>query len=306
MNEIQHVSRRHTLDVAGDSNGHKLPAERLPAVEIPGAGLKRDYAGLLEYWQMIRRHKVAVVLITLLGGVVGFLITVPSPRIYQARTTLEVQGINENFLNMSSTSPTMSDATNAYPDYDIQTQVRILQSRTLIRKVVEDLEKNKRTDFLQPADRLSAWRKALRLSVPTPDQSWQEAGGTAAGNVQVRSSGTNRIVEVSTDSTSPQLAALFVNTLSKEYIEENLQARWESSEHTGEVADQAAPGFENQAGESRRRDAGIRQGDGLGLHGRKGQRRRFEACGFAEGTVGRDGGSRFQAVTLRDGRRQSH
>ena len=50
----------------------------------------------------------------------------------------------------------------------------------------------------------------------------------------MRSSGTNRIVELSTDSTSPQLAALFVNTLAKEYIEQNLQARWESTEHTGE------------------------------------------------------------------------
>ena len=130
---------------------------------------------------MIRRHKILVALITVLGGVVGFLVTVPSPRIYQARATLEVQGINENFLNMSATSPTMSDATNAYPDYDIQTQVRILQSRTLIRRVVADLEKNKKTDFLQPADRLSLWRKALRLPVPTPDQLWEQALSTAAG-----------------------------------------------------------------------------------------------------------------------------
>ena len=57
---------------------------------------------------------------------------------------------------------------------------------------------------------------------------------TAAGSVKVRSSGTNRIVEVSTDSTSGQIAADFVNTLATEYIEQNLEARWESTEHTGE------------------------------------------------------------------------
>ena len=50
----------------------------------------------------------------------------------------------------------------------------------------------------------------------------------------MRSSGTNRIVEVSTDSTSGQIAADFVNTLATEYIEQNLEARWESTEHTGE------------------------------------------------------------------------
>ena len=56
----------------------------------------------------------------------------------------------------------------------------------------------------------------------------------AAGSVKVRSSGTNRIVDVSTDSTNPQIAADFVNTLAEEFIEQNLEARWKSTEHTGE------------------------------------------------------------------------
>jgi len=234
MNEMQRVRPNLTPEVVGRTNGHRLPAGRPSGFEIPGAGLKHDYAGLLEYWQMIRRHKALVMLITVLGAVAGFLVTVPSPRIYQARATLEIQGLNEDFLNMRSVNPTLTEGTNSYPDYDIQTQIRIIQSRSLLRKVAAELEKNKSTNFLQPADRLSAWRKALRLPVPTPNALWAQALTTATKSVKVRSSGTNRIVEVSTDSTSPQLAALFVNTLVKQYIEDNLQARWESTEHTGE------------------------------------------------------------------------
>ena len=41
-------------------------------VGSPGPGLKRDYAGLLEYWQMVRRHKGAVILATFLGGLADF------------------------------------------------------------------------------------------------------------------------------------------------------------------------------------------------------------------------------------------
>src|SRR5919109_872876 len=78
-------------------------------VDIPGPGLKRDYAGLLEYWQMVRRHKGAVIVATFLGALAGFLVTLSSPRVYQARTTLEIQGLNEEFLNMKNVNP-VSDA----------------------------------------------------------------------------------------------------------------------------------------------------------------------------------------------------
>ena len=73
----------------------------------------------------------------------------------------------------------------------------------------------------------------------TEDQSpvagalWQQALDTAAGSVRVRTSGMNRIVDVSCDSTSPQMAADFCNTLAHEYIEQNLESRWAATEHTG-------------------------------------------------------------------------
>src|SRR5437762_14011189 len=87
---------------------------------------------------------------------------------------------------------------------------------------------------MAPPDRISAWRKALGISPPTPDQLWRQAVGIAAGSIKVKASGTNRIVEVSCDSTSPKVAAEFLNTLTEEFIEQNLEARWKSSEHTGE------------------------------------------------------------------------
>ena len=83
-------------------------------------------------------------------------------------------------------------------------------------------------------DRLSAWRKALGIAPPTAHELWNQALGTAAGSVKVLASGVTRIVDLRTDSTSPKLAADFVNTLAEEFIEQNLEARWQSTEHTGE------------------------------------------------------------------------
>ena len=205
----------------------------LPAavtIDIPGPGLKRDYAGLLEYWQMVRRHKGGMVLAVFLGGLLGFLGTLRSPRIYQARTTLEIQGINEEFLNMKNVNPVSEGS--SYLDTDIQTQVKLLQSRGLLNSVSEKLEPRKPAG-LQPPDRLGVWRKALRINPPDSDALWHQALGVAAGSVKVRSSGTNRIVDVTCDSTNAQLTADFCNTLTQEYIDQSLQARWKTTEYTG-------------------------------------------------------------------------
>ena len=107
-------------------------------IDIPNAGPRED-AGLFEYWFIIRRNKGIVAIVAVLGAVVGLLLTLPSPRIYQARTTLEVQGYNNDFLNMGSVTPTRTDA--GYDAVaDIQTHVRILQSRTLLERVAGRLD----------------------------------------------------------------------------------------------------------------------------------------------------------------------
>ena len=120
MNELPPASRNQL-----QPNGWPgtIDASPVQTIEIPGSGLKRDYAGLLEYWQMVRRHKGAVVLAVFLGGLAGFVVTLRSPRIYQGRTTLEIQGINEEFLNMKNVNPVSEGS--SYQDTDIQTQVKL-------------------------------------------------------------------------------------------------------------------------------------------------------------------------------------
>ncbi len=233
MNDLQRIPKSSAHGLAAPAVELTSPL-RIPPPETPGPGLKRDYAGVLEYWQMVRRHKATVILAILLGGLIGFSSTLPALRIYQARATLEIQGLNDDFLNFHNVNPTVEETSSYYPDYDIQTQVKILQSKSLIKRVLGKLGQEKRTEDLQPPDRLSAWRKALGIAPPSQDALWREALGVAGGSLRVRSSGTNRIVEVSTDSTNPAVAAAFVNKLSEEYIQQNLEARWMSTEHTGQ------------------------------------------------------------------------
>ena len=93
MHHLQRIPKSLTLDVSAPvvTENHPSWAD-VRHREIPGAGLKRDYAGVLEYWQMVRRHKAAVLLATFVGGLLAFASTLPALRVYQARATLEIQG----------------------------------------------------------------------------------------------------------------------------------------------------------------------------------------------------------------------
>jgi succinoglycan biosynthesis transport protein ExoP len=222
-------------DGEGQPNGHgAMSVSRSHATELPpvNPSAKREYGGVLEYWQMVRRHQSMVLLAIVVGLVAGYLRTLPEERIYQAHTSLEIQGMNEDFLDMKNVTPTASSSYS--PEYDIQTQVRILQSRALVTAVYDKLAAKKRTGAIDAPDRLSAWRKALKLAPPTTESLWAEALAMAAGSVRVKASGLNRIVDVTCDSTNPQMAAEFLNALDEEYIQQNLEARWKSTERTGE------------------------------------------------------------------------
>ena len=157
----------------------QLPGQPPPepvTIDVPGPGLKRDYAGVLEYWQMIRRHKLAVLVVACIGALGGFASTLSNPRIYQARTTLEIQGLNQEFLNMKNMSPTVESGSTDV-DADIQTQVKLLQSRSLLRRVSEKLGSMPPPDGLRPSDRLGVWRKALGINPPSADQLWKLVQG---------------------------------------------------------------------------------------------------------------------------------
>lgn len=199
--------------------------------EFPGGASPSSL--LLEYWHIFRRRKGTILIAAFLGVLAGILFTLPQTPIYQARTSLEIQGINENFLDMKE-----GRLASTLPDYSldayIQTQMKILQSDTLIERVMTKLTLKHRADPPENPGRLSAWRPMLGVPEPQKVSSWKQALRSAAENLNVRTSGLTRIVELLCDSTNPGLAAEFVNTLAGEYIDQNLEARWNSSQHTGE------------------------------------------------------------------------
>jgi len=192
-----------------------------------------DSSLLLEYWDILRRHKSTLVLIAFLGLLSSLLLTLPQTPLYQARTSLEIQSFNENFLNMRTVSPTANDGPSSSPELDLPTQVKILQSESLLEGVVAKLDLEKKMSRKKSSSRLSAWRNALGLPESKPALSREEVLRLVARNLKIRTEPNTRLVEILYDSTDPQLAADFVNSLTHEFIQKNLETRVQTTQETG-------------------------------------------------------------------------
>jgi capsular exopolysaccharide synthesis family protein len=216
---------------------------RLPA--IPGTRQPwpaRNYAaaedasennGLLDLWRVIWLRKGTVLLFTFAVGIAGMLLTIPETPVFQATTTLEIQPINEDFLQMRDVNPNGAGPNAYYPEYDIQTQLRIIESRSLMDRVVDKMNAGGRP-LVEP----ESWSAVLSRILPaSPREKISPRKAVLRGvaaSVKVRAKPNTRLLEVSCDSTDPQLATDFLNTLTSEYIEASLEARWQATQHTGE------------------------------------------------------------------------
>src|ERR1700684_276987 len=111
----------------------------------PDPSAEPESGGLLEYWRILRRRKGTLLLIALLGAIVGFLVTLPQTPIYQVRTSLEIVGLNQNFLNIKESNP-LNEGQSTVDATDIQTQIKILQSDSLIDRVLVKMRSGPKID----------------------------------------------------------------------------------------------------------------------------------------------------------------
>lgn len=212
--------------------GYVVPPGYGPIGQEP-AQEEDDGPGLVEYWRVLQRRKGTVILISVLGLLLAVLITLPMTPVFQAKALLEVQDVNRDFLGMRDVEQFNSGGGfNAM--MDIQTQIKILQSDSLLQRVTDKLKVVTPGQMEQEGDRVSAWRRALNLPEPDSQDSHAQALAMARGNLKVRASGQTRIVEVLVESTDRQLASDFANTLTTEFIEQNMEARWQQTQKTGE------------------------------------------------------------------------
>ena len=189
--------------------------------------------GLLALWCLIRRRKWFLIQFAVSGINLGLLATLLQPLLYQARASLEIQNLNDNFLNMKQVLPFSETGSQANTYGDIQTQIKIAQSDSVLNPVVAGMPalEAQRPERMEP---VTGWRRRLLGLAADPKHYLQAETRRLSNSLKIRAVGQTRIVELTAESTNPRLAADFLNQLCAEYIDQSVKSRWETSQRTSE------------------------------------------------------------------------
>lgn len=194
-----------------------VPARTEQVIDLPRpywTPSDRRQSVLVDGTRVLLRHKGLFLFILLMGGVLGYVSTLPRAPVYRARTLLDIQPLNENFFSMkSSESQSTTAATSVDAESFLQTQIKLLQSNSVVARVVNKLRS-------RPASEATT--------------SLQAEVAQAASTFKVRPVGATRLVEVLCDGPSPQQAMVFCNTLANEFIENSLEVRSDTASRTSQ------------------------------------------------------------------------
>ena len=186
--------------------------------------------GLLDYWRILSRHKFAIAAAGLAGLALGFLVGIPLKPVFRASTTLEVLNPNQDFLNMKLTQAAMpgADSDNLSEE---ETQATLLQSSELLDRVYAKLDPSP-TPPRHVAT--SGWRSWIHMKEGPMPSAREKLLGAAIGTLKVTNPPRTRLLDLSVDSTDPQLAMELSNGLVQEFIKQNIDARWAGTQQTGD------------------------------------------------------------------------
>jgi succinoglycan biosynthesis transport protein ExoP len=187
---------------------------------------------LIEYWRILYRRKRTLLVFVLLSTLLAFLFTRMQSPVYRARTMLEVESLNEDFLNMRNVNPTAPDTNSQSPELNIRTQIAVLQSRPVLERMLQKKDLERRL-LAQQHERKSRWSPEATQE-KSPQLLRDRAVAIAAAALRVKPQPNTRLVEVTFDAGDPQIAADLANSLTSAFSEVSLENRWKSIQNTSQ------------------------------------------------------------------------
>jgi succinoglycan biosynthesis transport protein ExoP len=206
--------------------------EQLPAlarVESGRTDVGPAHDSFLDYWDILFAHRKTLVVFALTGLIAAVLIGLAQTPRYRARTSLEIQNANDNFLGLNTVDPTVTGVDFPTGPSNLQTQVVMLQSDTLLERVIDTLHMQES----RPA-RFPGVRRMLGLSGSPRILTKDELIRQAKADLTVRVARDTRVLEILYESKNPAIAADFANSLVSEFIEQSQTMRLKAFQRTAE------------------------------------------------------------------------
>jgi succinoglycan biosynthesis transport protein ExoP len=195
---------------------------------VSGNGITAETGAHLDVERLVRKYWLLLVVLLIAGAAAGFASVVLSSPMYKATVVLEVPSVGGAFMKNAM------GVTSEENDLNIQTQISILRGATFLQRGAERLQAD--TVPLAPMGRdlFSRLRKRIRPDTQDPIETSKQGLAVAMTTFNARPINRTRLIELTCESTSPDVAAQFLNAMAAEFVEDNSQSHIQSSQKASE------------------------------------------------------------------------
>lgn len=210
-----------------------IERRRTELFESSGLSEPESVPHLRTYWRVIQKRFWTILSIVLVVFTAALIATLKETPIFRARAMVEIEKENPNILTVQE----LFQFENVSDTY-LESQYKILQTESLARRVIQQLQLNKVKEF-NPAQSPSRPSKSGAVANPSAEASPNSDSEQAilhrfAKRLSVEPVRQSRLVQVSFESQDRELAAKIVNALTANYIEGNLENRWDATQKATE------------------------------------------------------------------------
>jgi len=211
-------------DALGGSSPERPNLVLLESLDAGQSRPKAEDHGLVSLWSLVRDHRWMLAVCVLLGGTAAALLTSLQVPEYRAQAKVEILPPIESPFGFQSV-PTGADGA---PETYINTQVKILESRSLRLRVLDHLTSAGKLSSFTPVDRWSKMKSLLGQGASPP----QAPSFSVPVFTYKVNHDTTRVVDLICESEDPRFATDYVNVVAEEYAKFQIESRWNNARQT--------------------------------------------------------------------------
>jgi len=237
--EVAHVGGEPRWVLVQEAGGLGVAAQ--PSASSTDSGLDLNLATI---WRIVFEWRWLILSAVALGVACALLWTLMSTPLYRAGATLEINPPSVEVMAVEGEKQRQKEDTRF-----LATQYGLLESRSLASRVAQDLNLAANAAFVpQEADRATRQKIAV---------------GKLQGGFDVDPVLNSRLIRISYSSDSPALAAQIVNSYANNFINANLERRYEASSYARDFLARQIAKVKTDLEKSERKVVAYAQGAGI-------------------------------------------
>lgn len=225
MDELERRQGSMPLEPLARSGSQALEAQ--PIVDVSS----EEVPHLLDYWAIVRKRRWVVLAVLVVVFTIIAIGTLKERPVYEGKVLVEIDPEAPAVVNFKQVVNNPVDM-----DTYMETQYKILKSRSLAEMVVQDLQLYRVPEFYRARWLFGLFQSNPKVlpspSDPNPNINagyYRDSVAHMQNSIDINPVRRSNLVDVSFESYSPAIAEQVANKLARDYIKQTFNVKWEAT-----------------------------------------------------------------------------